>query len=396
MLDMKWLGIVVLSVILVSAIPVAVLAAEEPPRDMPEPVVVRGGWARFTPIVLNPEKAIELAYLIRNLTYDLLQWEIGYNITGARVQLERGDGFLARALELAETSPNRSAVFAFVASIHYSHAPALANPVLGRVIRENLGENETVTEDTVRAVLAAAGELRQLLVAAIEKAKEYNVNTTLAERLLGLGDARIENATRLLEEGNVDEAFRHAVSGYRIYVRAYSALIRLAYAKYIREVETGFARALIAPVEPPAKRLLPHLPERVREMVRARVEAGEVRDMHGVVSLVREHALRIREQVRLMERRNLEEVLKKRVAELVSEKLLREQIEGVVSEIVEEAYRQGYRGVELARRVMEQLREQLRERIGEKADEIRIPETPAPEKPPVFRIEPITPIPPRR
>ncbi|MEM4977252.1 MAG: hypothetical protein QXT64_08015, partial [Desulfurococcaceae archaeon] len=224
---MKYLGLVVVAVVAIGLmVPLVVAAEEEPPRELPELVTVRGGWARFKPIVLNYTVAVELAYVIRNLTYDLYEWEVSYNVKAAEVLLGKADNFLSRALELGETAPRRAAVFAFLAAVHYSHAPALANPVLGRVIDENLGENYTVTEQTVEAVVKVSGELREILVNAIEKAEEYGVNTTLAEKLLALGDARIENATRLLTEGDVELAFRYAVSGYRAYVRAYHVLVR--------------------------------------------------------------------------------------------------------------------------------------------------------------------------
>lgn len=385
---MKWLGLLVIGVLLFGTTPVSMIMAQEPPRDLPDPVMVRGNWARLTPIILDFDRAVELAYAVRNITYDLFYWEISYNVTSARVQFEKAEMFLKRALNLSEITPRRAAVLAFVAAVHYSHAPALANPILGRVITENLGENNTITEQTVQAVIAVSSELRQLLVGAINKAGEFGVNTTLVEALLSRGDERIENATKLLEEGNVDVAFRHAVSGYRTYVRAYSTLIRTTFAKYIKEVESGFSRALLKPVDPPAKRLLPLLPERVREMVRARIEAGDIRDMHGIIDTVKEYANRIREQVRLVEKRNLEEVLKRRVIETARERGEKEQLEKIVSEVVEEAYREGYRGIGLVRRVMEQLRERLQERIGERANEIRIPELPGPAKPSMFRIGP--------
>ncbi|MEM4440818.1 MAG: hypothetical protein QXS14_05045, partial [Desulfurococcaceae archaeon] len=294
---MRYLGLVVVAVVAIGLmVPLVVAAEEEPPRELPELVTVRGGWARFKPIVLNYTVAVELAYVIRNLTYSLYTWEVSYNVKAAEVHLGKADNFLSRALELGETAPRRAAVFAFLAAVHYSHAPALANPVLGKVIDENLGENYTVTEQTVEAVVSVSGELREILVNAVEKAKEYGVNTTLAEKLLALGDARIENATQLLMEGNVEQSFRYAVSGYRAYVRAYNALVRTAFTKYVREAEAGLVRGLVEQVKPPARALLPHLPVRIREMVRERVEAGQLVSISEVVRVAREHAERVREQ----------------------------------------------------------------------------------------------------
>ncbi|MEM4868894.1 MAG: hypothetical protein QW081_00595 [Desulfurococcaceae archaeon] len=392
---MKYLGLIAVAVVAIGLmVPLVVAAEEEPPRMLPELVTVKGGWARFKPIVLNYTVAVELAYVIRNLTYDLYEWEVSYNVRAAEVLLGKADNFLSRALELGETAPRRAAVFAFLAAVHYSHAPALANPVLGRVIDENLGENYTVTEQTVEAVVKVSGELREILVNAIEKAEEYGVNTTLAEKLLALGDARIENATQLLTEGDVELAFRYAVSGYRAYVRAYNTLVRTVFTKYIREAEAGLVRGLVEQVKPPARTLLPHLPVRIREMVRERVEAGQLVNISEVVREVREHAERVREQVRSMEKENLKMVIRERIEKTVEAPVLREELKKLVDETVEKAFMEGHRGVELARRVLEQLREKLAERIGERSEQVvRIPAFPekprAPVTPPITL--PITP-----
>ncbi|MEM4535043.1 MAG: hypothetical protein QW764_03245, partial [Desulfurococcaceae archaeon] len=67
---MRYLGLVVVAVVAIGLmVPLVVAAEEEPPRELPELVTVRGGWARFKPIVLNYTVAVELAYVIRNLTY---------------------------------------------------------------------------------------------------------------------------------------------------------------------------------------------------------------------------------------------------------------------------------------------------------------------------------------
>ncbi|MEM1804249.1 MAG: hypothetical protein QXR80_07105 [Desulfurococcaceae archaeon] len=392
---MKYLGLIVVAIVAIGLmVPLVVAAEEEPPRELPELVTVRGGWARFKPVVLNYTVAVELAYVIRNLTYDLYEWEVSYNVRAAMVLLGKADSFLSRALELGETAPRRAAVFAFLAAVHYSHAPALANPVLGRVIDENLGENYTVTEQTVEAVVKVSGELREILVNAIEKAEEYGVNTTHAEKLLALGDARIENATQLLTEGDVELAFRYAVSGYRAYVRAYHVLVRTAFTKYIREAEAGLVRGLVEQVKPPARTLLPHLPVRIREMVRERVEAGQLVNISEVVREVREHAEKVREQVRSVEKENLKMVIRERIEKTVEAAVLREELKKLVDETVEKAFMEGHRGVELARRVLEQLREKLAERIGERSEQVvRIPAFPekprAPVTPPITL--PITP-----
>lgn len=359
---------------------VPLVVAQEPPREMPEvEVYARGGWARFK-AALNYTAALELAYAIRNLTYDLFQWEIKYNVTVARVQLDLGDKFLQRAINISERSPKLAAVFAFVAAVHYSKAPALANPVLGKVIRSNLGENETITEQTVSAVISVSGELRELLSRAISKAEEYGVNTTAVAKLLELGDSRLQNATSLLKAGNVTDAFRYAVSGYRIYVRAYATLVKATFAKYAKEVT---AEAAV----PPAKAILPLLPEGLRKVVESRVKAGEITKVRELVEAVRDEAEKVREQVRYMEKEKLKQVLAEKIKSTVGQNFTK-----VVEGIVEQAYKEGYRGVELARKVIEAVREKLAEKVGSIAEKIlEIREHPAKAPTPFHKVPPVVP-----
>lgn len=345
-----------------SAIVIAQATPSEEARNMPEIETV-GRWGRLKiGLLLNTsfETVLDLAYTIKNVTYDLFQWEISYNVTAANTTLARGDRFLEKAINLAETEPRKATVYAFVASIHYSHAPAFTNPVLARVVKANLGENDTITEQTVNAVTSVAGELRKLLVNAIEYAKSKNYNTTLAEKLLAIGDERVVNATSLLVAGNITAAFRHAVSGYRFYARAYHALVRSVYTQAIKEITDTLTGSTVEYKEPPAKTILEALPVQVRELVRARIQRGEIQKVGDVVKEVEEKVREVREQVRLVEKENLKQALI-RIIERVRERTGRatnitmKELEG----IIEEYYNKGYRGAELARKVIERLSERI-------------------------------------
>lgn len=375
---------VVALLVLVLTAPLVVAETPEPRDEYPEPLVSIAGVYKIRALVLDVNKTIEMAYTIRNLTYDLFQWEIKYNITAARVLLERGDGFLRRALELKDTAPWRAAVFAFVAAVHYSHAPALANPVLGRVIRANLGENATITEQTVQAVINVSSELRELLVEALEYAKSIGVDTSISEALLARGDAAVANATSLLAAGNVTEAFMYAIRGYRLYVRSYHALVVTTFAKYTREAAT--ARELVEERVPVARVALEKMPKWIREHVRAKIEAGEIKDMKDIASELASRAVATREQLKLRERENLEKAIKRM--------LERHGVSGAVSDqeiksIAEDAWREGKRGVDLAQQVLNRVKEVVANRTG---TTIPIPTpTPTPRRTPT-----LTPTPPRR
>jgi hypothetical protein len=365
-------------VVLGLAAPLAAFAeaqTPEPEKYMPEvDVVFRGGWGRLRVQVLDPSRAIELAYAMRNLTYDLFQWEIGYNVTAAQVQLSKADGFLNKALELNSTAPRRAAVFAIVAAIHYRHAAPIANVVLHKVVR-NYMVNETITREAVEAAIKVAGELKEILVSAVSKAKEsYGINTTLAEKIIAWGDERLSNATAALEEGNITLAFRYAVSGYRAYVRAYDLLLKQLLVKY-------FVEAVYERFQPPAGLIAEELPSAIRELIKAKVRAGEIKNISEVVEEVRAQAEKVRERVRELEKAKLREVLEEKIKAAAKYGVPGEQLKEVVEKALRELEGRGLKGLKLAEEVVKQVREMLRERIGEKAEEV-VKVLPMP-KPPV-------------
>jgi hypothetical protein len=373
--DVEYRKIAVIALVaLVLTAPLVVVAqTTEPPRDeYPEPLVAVAGVYRLRSLLLDVDKAIELAYTIRNLTYDLFQWEIEYNVTAARIQLERGDGFLNRSLELKDIAPRRAAVFALVATIHYSHAPALANSVLGKVIRANLGENYTVTDKTVQAVINVSQELRGLLLNAIAYAQDKGVNTTLVEALVEHGDERIANATSQLEAGNITDAFMYAVSGYRVYVRAYHLLVRLTILKYLRDVVgEELTKGLLEERVQIAKVAVGNLPVWVREHVRARVERGEIKSIKEIADELTDKAMSIREQARERERVNLETAVRRILDRSgVPSNIITDQ---EIRQVVYSAWNQGKRGTDLAREVLETVKELVRNRTGR---DINIPTPP--------------------
>jgi hypothetical protein len=333
----------------------------EPPRDMPV-FEFKGGWGRLrVGFLLNTsfEDVLKLAYTIRNITYPLYEWEIEHNITAANVSLRLGDKFLERALNVSSEHPRLAMVYAFVAAIHYAHAPAYANPVLGRVIRENLGENNTITENTVNAVINTSQELRSILVGAIDYAKNNGYNTTIPEKIMTWADERLDNATNMLASGNITCAFHLAVSAYRKYVRSYSLLVKIVFADFTRSIVENLTSTLTEERAPISKRVLDALPVRIREMVREKLEAGEYKTIKDIVGHVKNETKRIMEQVWEREKEQLKNAIKNRVGE-IKKRFPRVNIgDQDIDNIVEQYYSMGYRGIDLARAVIRAIEERL-------------------------------------
>jgi len=295
------IGLLALTALIVGMLPIASLqiyADEQASTGSggSEDVVVGDGEMNLTIPAVRFEEAVNLAYTIRNITYELFQWEIGYNVTAANVTLNLGDKFLERALELKDNNTWRATVYAVVAAIHYGHAPAFANPVLARVIHENLGENDTITNVTVYAVLSASSQLKSILLKAVDYASSNNYNTTLVTNIISRGDNLTQTAQQYLDEGNTTLAFRYAVAGYRTYERAYSELVKSVFIQYLRSLD------LIKPKKPwiPIG-LLEKLPPEVRSEIKARIESGELKSIKDVVGEVKKEV-----QARIEERKEAE------------------------------------------------------------------------------------------
>ncbi|MGB9826987.1 MAG: hypothetical protein ACPLSM_00520 [Thermosphaera sp.] len=309
MKGLKILPIFVLVALFASLItPVALIADETPVQDenIVEDVNVGGTAYGLYRLAINLTEALDLAYTMRNLTYSLFQWEIEQNVQAANISLIRGDFFLEKAIELSENNTKRATVFAVVAAIHYSHAPALANPVLAKVIPPTLDENGTITAATVEAVLGKAGELKGLLEEAAGQVEAWNLTIPqLVYWHVERGDNLTAEAEALLET-NITEAFWHAVGGYRAYVRGFAVLVKSVFAQKIRLAASdyeGLSNRLIVPRGLKLQLLLvsEKLPPELRERIRAKIEAGEIRNFKELVQYTRTEAIQLRERYRAMQ-----------------------------------------------------------------------------------------------
>ena len=306
---MKIVPILMLTTLIMSLVTPVALTADETPvenENIVRDVNVGGEAYGLYKTAINFTEALDLAYTMRNLTYNLLQWEIENNVQVANVSLTRGDFFLGKAIELGENNTQRAIVFAIVAAIHYSHAPAFANPVLAKIIPQTLDENGTLTNATVEAVLNKAVELKGLLEEAIAQVEEWNLTVPqLVYWHIERGDNLTAMAEELLET-NLTESFWHAVGGYRAYIRGFAVLVKSVFAQKIRLAASDYERLsnrLIVPRGLKLQLLIASekLPAEIRERAREKIEAGEIRNFKELAQYVRNEATQLREKYRAMQ-----------------------------------------------------------------------------------------------
>jgi len=305
--QVKLLSLIVLSVIVLGIIPImAPIYADTTVYRAPDDndIIVGNGEMNLTIPTIDFDKALNLAYTIRNLTYNLFQWEIEHNVTVANVTLNKGDKFLDRAIELKDNNTRKAIVFAIVATIQYSHATAYTHSVLAKVVYDNMGANNTITEDTVRAVLSISSELRSILENAVEYASNNNYNTTAVINIISKGDNLTQTAEQYLNEGNITLAFRTAVAGYRRYTEAYSELVRTVIIQYLRSIDLIKPKRIWIPVG-----LLDKLPQDIKGEILAKINSGELKSMKNVIDAVKSSIQRRIEERREAEYRQIANIM---------------------------------------------------------------------------------------
>ncbi len=225
----------------------------------------------WTNISISFDEALELAYMVRNETYPMFQWTMSNNVTLSEKMLARGDYFLELAINTSETNETQAKAYALIATVIYSHAPVTAYILLGKTIKNNLGENNTVTNETVQAVLEKTNELKDLVDEVVSIAEGYNV--TIPDRvnlLKTIAKGYINISQRLLTQGYVKAALRFAVKAYHKLVVAYSITVKATIAQKLRlgEPENLTLRlGLVKVSREVLKRLVEHLPETIKERI---------------------------------------------------------------------------------------------------------------------------------
>ncbi|MET1160859.1 MAG: hypothetical protein ABWW65_07855 [Thermoprotei archaeon] len=313
----KLFGIVLLALLvtsIITAVPVVVFSEEDGEENEAEVEVEieleTGDNETEKPVLvinetLTFEEILDLAYTVRNISMPILNWSLEHNITLARNIIRLGDKFLERALNISETNATRAKAYAMVAAIIYGHAPVTAYPVLARTIREHVGVNHTIKDETVWAVYNKTVELKQVLQDAIDTALSLNITVPpQVDVLIAIGDGLLNTSKALLDKEYINKAFGFAVRAYHTYVRAYGVLIKSV---FIEKLRLG-AR----PEEPLTHRLcmrkldekvigkiLEKLPRHVREKVWEKIKRREIKTWKELEKAIREEVKKFRE--RLME-----------------------------------------------------------------------------------------------
>jgi hypothetical protein len=106
-----------------------------------------------------------------------------------------------------------------------------------------------------------------------------------------------------LLETNLTESFRHAVRGYRAYIRGFAVLVKSVFAQKIRLAASdyeGLSNRLIVPRGLKLHLVIAseRLPAEIRERVREKIEAGEIRNFKELAQYVRNEATQLREKYR--------------------------------------------------------------------------------------------------
>lgn len=170
-----------------------------------------------------------------------------------------------------------------------------------------------------------------------------------------------------MSQGNVTGAFAYSVIGYRSYVKAYSLLVKEAYAQSIKiALSDNVASSVIKRVEKPwlPSGLVDKLPEEIRETIRKRLENATSKGLGEIIDKVREEVeARIEERSR-KELEIVASILEKTInqtalKEMVKDESLREFCGELIIEIRSKT---NTTGLQLLRDSLNELQHRLRER----------------------------------
>ncbi len=229
------------------------------------------------------DKAIQIAYLVKNESMPILRWALSYNVTLAKVIIKRGDALLQQAVRAASTNQTVAKHLAIRAALIYGLAPATAYIVLQKTINNNLGKNRTVTNQTVIAVLRLVGEMRKLVGSVARIAENFSIalppelkiNTIIAD-----GEADI--ALKLLKNGFVKAALAESIKAYNTYVKTYGLIIVSSVAeklgfKHPVDLLTLIRRAEINPMI--IKKIIDRLPPLVRDRIMVMIKERKIAEI---------------------------------------------------------------------------------------------------------------------
>ncbi|RLG84247.1 MAG: hypothetical protein DRO40_01950 [Thermoprotei archaeon] len=233
-LNIKILSLTIIALLIITMVtPFALVYAEDISEEAPEqPVVEERGFLDNVAF----EELLDLAYMVRNETYPLLEWAIEHGSTIAERIKTRGDWFFNKAMEFKDVDERYAKAAIVTAIVTYSGAPVSAHQVLVITKNENRRENGTITNETVKAIHEIASELKELATDARDYALDNNVYLPyIVEMFLLRGEYRLELSLQKLEENRTGLAFALAITGYIDYAKAYGVIVRSTIIDFIRE-----------------------------------------------------------------------------------------------------------------------------------------------------------------
>ncbi len=281
----KPIGILIIAIIALSLTTVAIAPltmASNKSNTQPN-VIPHNNVDKLLSENITYDKAVQIAYLVKNESMPILRWALSYNVTLAKVIIKRGDALLQQAVRAASTNQTVAKHLAIRAALIYGLAPATAYIVLQKTINNNLGENRTVANQTVVAVLRLVGEMRKLVgnVASIAEnfgialPPELKINTIIAD-----GEADI--ALKLLKNGFVKAALVESIKAYNTYVKTYGLIIVSSVAeklgfKHPVDLLTLIRRAEINPMI--IKKIIDRLPPIVRDRIMVMIKERKIAEI---------------------------------------------------------------------------------------------------------------------
>ncbi len=281
----KPIGILIIAIIALSltAVAIAPLTMASNKSNTQPNVIPHNNVDKLLSENITYDKAVQIAYLVKNESMPILRWALSYNVTLAKVIIKRGDALLQQAVRAASTNQTVAKHLAIRAALIYGLAPATAYIVLQKTINNNLGENRTVANQTVVAVLRLVGEMRKLVgnVASIAEnfgialPPELKINTIIAD-----GEADI--ALKLLKNGFVKAALVESIKAYNTYVKTYGLIIVSSVAeklgfKHPVDLLTLIRRAEINPMI--IKKIIDRLPPIVRDRIMVMIKERKIAEI---------------------------------------------------------------------------------------------------------------------
>ena len=229
------------------------------------------------------DKALQIAYLVRNESMPVLNWALSYNVTLAKIIIEKGNALLSEAEHIASTNQTLAKHLAIKAALIFGLSPATAYIVLQKTINNNLGENRTVTNNTVIAVIRLIDEFKNIVGKAARIAEnnsivlppELKINAIIA-------GGQAETALKLLKNGFVKAALAEAIKAYNTLVKSYGLIIISSVAQKLGfqhpvDLLTLIRRVEINPVV--IKKVISHLPPVVRERIIAMIKERRIAEI---------------------------------------------------------------------------------------------------------------------